>query len=54
MTPLAISAAEYGYEVMGIQGISTQSEAGLNRIGELVDTLVDQAAESGVRGKLGL
>ncbi len=34
--------AEYGYEVLGIQGISTQSEAGLNRIGELVDTLVDQ------------
>ncbi len=33
---------EYGYEVLGIQGISTQSEAGLNRIGELVDTLVDQ------------
>ncbi|NVO56210.1 zinc ABC transporter substrate-binding protein [Rhodobacteraceae bacterium B1Z28] len=34
--------AEYGYEVLGIQGISTQSEAGLNRIGELVDTLVDR------------
>ncbi|WP_170785093.1 metal ABC transporter solute-binding protein, Zn/Mn family [Ruegeria lacuscaerulensis] len=34
--------AEYGYAVLGIQGISTQSEAGLNRIGELVDTLVDQ------------
>ncbi|MCG7521005.1 metal ABC transporter solute-binding protein, Zn/Mn family [Ruegeria sp. Ofav3-42] len=34
--------ADYGYEVLGIQGISTQSEAGLNRIGELVDTLVDQ------------
>ncbi|MBO9445750.1 zinc ABC transporter substrate-binding protein [Ruegeria sp. R14_0] len=34
--------AEHGYEVMGIQGISTQSEAGLNRIGELVDTLVDK------------
>ena len=34
--------AAYGYEVMGIQGISTQSEAGLNRIGELVDTLVDR------------
>lgn len=34
--------AFYGYEVMGIQGISTQSEAGLNRIGELVDTLVDR------------
>ncbi|CUH47370.1 Tromp-1 [Ruegeria atlantica] len=33
---------EYGYKVLGIQGISTQSEAGLNRIGELVDTLVDQ------------
>ncbi len=32
----------YGYEVMGVQGISTQSEAGLNRIGELVDTLVDR------------
>ncbi|SDX31498.1 manganese/zinc/iron transport system substrate-binding protein [Ruegeria halocynthiae] len=34
--------AEYGYEVLGIQGISTQSEAGLNRIGELVDTLVNR------------
>ncbi|SPJ26612.1 metal ABC transporter solute-binding protein, Zn/Mn family [Falsiruegeria mediterranea] len=32
----------YGYEVLGIQGISTQSEAGLNRIGELVDLLVDR------------
>lgn len=32
----------YGFEVMGLQGISTQSEAGLNRIGELVDTLVDR------------
>ncbi|WP_164660850.1 metal ABC transporter solute-binding protein, Zn/Mn family [Tropicibacter sp. Alg240-R139] len=32
----------YGYEVMGIQGISTQSEAGLNRIGELVDLLVER------------
>lgn len=30
----------YGFEVMGIQGISTESEAGLNRIGELVDMLV--------------
>lgn len=30
----------YGFEVLGIQGISTQSEAGLNRIGELVDMLV--------------
>lgn len=34
--------AAYGYEVMGVQGISTQSEAGLNRIGELVETLVDR------------
>ncbi|KIC38737.1 manganese transporter [Ruegeria sp. ANG-R] len=33
---------EFGYDVLGVQGISTQSEAGLNRIGELVDTLVDQ------------
>ncbi|GGH27315.1 manganese/zinc/iron transport system substrate-binding protein [Cribrihabitans marinus] len=34
--------AEYGFEVLGIQGISTQSEAGLNRIRELVDTLVER------------
>lgn len=32
----------YGFEVMGIQGISTESEAGLNRIAELVDLLVDR------------
>ena len=32
----------YGYEVLGIQGISTESEAGLNRIGELVTLLVDR------------
>nr|WP_299652770.1 zinc ABC transporter substrate-binding protein [uncultured Tateyamaria sp.] len=30
----------YDFEVLGIQGISTESEAGLNRIGELVDLLV--------------
>ncbi len=30
----------YGFEVMGIQGISTESEAGLQRISELVDMLV--------------
>lgn len=30
----------YGFEVQGIQGISTESEAGLARIGELVDVLV--------------
>lgn len=30
----------YGFEVLGVQGISTQSEAGLARIGALVDTLV--------------
>ncbi|MCR8826906.1 metal ABC transporter solute-binding protein, Zn/Mn family [Pseudosulfitobacter koreensis] len=30
----------YGFEVMGIQGISTESEAGLNRISALVDTIV--------------
>jgi len=34
--------AAYGYEVMGIQGISTESEAGLNRISTLVDMLVDR------------
>lgn len=32
----------YGFEVMGIQGISTESEAGLKRIEELVDLLVEQ------------
>ncbi len=32
----------YGFEVIGIQGISTNSEAGLNRISELVDVLVDR------------
>ncbi len=32
--------AAYGIEVLGIQGISTESEAGLNRIGALVDMLV--------------
>ncbi|MCM2563575.1 zinc ABC transporter substrate-binding protein [Lutimaribacter sp. EGI FJ00015] len=30
----------YGFEVVGIQGISTESEAGLQRIAELVDFLV--------------
>jgi manganese/zinc/iron transport system substrate-binding protein len=32
--------AAYGFEVAGIQGISTESEAGLERIAELVDMLV--------------
>ncbi|MEM9122171.1 MAG: zinc ABC transporter substrate-binding protein [Pseudomonadota bacterium] len=32
----------YGYEVLGIQGISTESEAGLRRIEELVDLLVER------------
>jgi manganese/zinc/iron transport system substrate-binding protein len=32
----------YGIEVLGIQGISTQSEAGLNRIGQMVDVLVER------------
>lgn len=31
-----------GFEVLGIQGISTQSEAGLQRVAELVDILVDR------------
>ena len=33
---------EYGLDVLGIQGISTESEAGLARIGELVDGLVER------------
>ena len=32
----------YGFEVVGIQGISTESEAGLNRIAELVEMLVSR------------
>ncbi|MEM8803845.1 MAG: zinc ABC transporter substrate-binding protein, partial [Pseudomonadota bacterium] len=32
----------YGFEVVGVQGISTESEAGLNRISELVNMLVDR------------
>lgn len=32
----------YGYEVLGIQGISTESEAGLARVEELVDMLVSR------------
>lgn len=32
----------YGFEVVGIQGISTESEAGLKRISELVGMLVDR------------
>ncbi|MBM9593048.1 metal ABC transporter solute-binding protein, Zn/Mn family [Roseitranquillus sediminis] len=32
----------YDVEVLGIQGISTESEAGLARIGELVDLLVER------------
>jgi manganese/zinc/iron transport system substrate-binding protein len=32
----------YGFEVMGIQGLSTESEAGLKRIEELVSTLVER------------
>jgi manganese/zinc/iron transport system substrate-binding protein len=32
----------YGFEVAGIQGISTESEAGLQRISDLVDLLVER------------
>jgi manganese/zinc/iron transport system substrate-binding protein len=32
----------YGFEVMGIQGISTESEAGLKRMSELVELLVER------------
>lgn len=36
----------YGIEVMGVQGISTDSEAGLRRVNELVDLLVDKKIPS--------
>ena len=32
----------YGYNVIGIQGISTESEAGLKRISELVDLIIEK------------
>lgn len=32
----------YGMEVLGVQGLSTESEAGLQRINELVDLLVEK------------
>lgn len=32
----------YGFEVLGVQGISTESEAGLARVAELVDLLVER------------
>jgi manganese/zinc/iron transport system substrate-binding protein len=38
----AYFGAAYGFEVTGVQGISTNSEAGLYRIGELVDLLVNR------------
>ena len=34
--------AAYGFEVVGIQGLSTASEAGLGRIAEMVNMLVDR------------
>jgi len=33
----------YGLRVLGVQGISTDSEAGLRRVNELVDQIVDEA-----------
>jgi manganese/zinc/iron transport system substrate-binding protein len=36
----------YGLEVLGVQGISTESEAGLQRINELVKLLVDRNVRS--------
>jgi manganese/zinc/iron transport system substrate-binding protein len=33
---------EYGFEVIGVQGISTESEAGLARIAALVETIVER------------
>jgi len=36
----------YGLEVMGVQGISTESEAGLQRINEFVDLIVDRKVQA--------
>jgi len=38
--------ATYGFDVVGIQGISTESEAGLQRIRDLVDLLVDRGVSA--------
>jgi manganese/zinc/iron transport system substrate-binding protein len=38
--------AAYGFEVQGIQGLSTESEAGLARIGQLVDMLVERRVQA--------
>jgi manganese/zinc/iron transport system substrate-binding protein len=38
--------AAYGFEVLGIQGISTESEAGLRRIADLVDLLVERDVQA--------
>ncbi len=42
----------YGFEVEGIQGLSTESEAGLKRIEALVSLLVEKKSAR-LRGKLG-
>ena len=44
----------YGFEVLGIQGISTESEAGLQRISELVGPAGRSRDRRGLRRKLGL
>jgi manganese/zinc/iron transport system substrate-binding protein len=36
----------YGLDVLGVQGISTDSEAGLQRINALVDTIVSKQIEA--------
>ena len=40
----------YGFEVLGIQGMRTESEAGLKRVEALVDLLVEQGSEADRRG----
>lgn len=36
----------YGFNVIGIQGISTESEAGLQRMSELVDLIIDMNVQA--------
>ncbi|MBD0864744.1 MAG: zinc ABC transporter substrate-binding protein [Rhodobacteraceae bacterium] len=38
--------AAYGFEVIGIQGISTESEVGLSRVRSLVELLVDRGIDA--------
>ncbi len=47
-------AAAYGFEVKGLQGVSTATEAGAGDVQSLADFIVDNRDSGGLRGKLGV